>query len=190
MKLLVNTASTFKGGGVQVARSFLEECRDYQDYEFHVILSEMLDRLIVREAYPENFQFYTIGYRPATRVLHFKSRVGYFKKLEKEIQPDVVFTTSGPAYWRPQAPHLAGYNLPHYVYGNSPFFNRISAFNRAKWGLKGQVIKYFFLHDSDGWVVQTDDVNQRLRKWLNTSKVYTVTNTCSADYYNPKTCGK
>ena len=28
MKLLINTASTFKGGGVQVAKSFIEECKD------------------------------------------------------------------------------------------------------------------------------------------------------------------
>ena len=29
MRLLINTASTFKGGGVQVAKSFIEECKEH-----------------------------------------------------------------------------------------------------------------------------------------------------------------
>jgi UDP-N-acetylglucosamine:LPS N-acetylglucosamine transferase len=115
MKLLINSATTYKGGGVQVARSFIEECKKFQDNEYHVILSRNLSVLINRECYPANFHFYDIGYRPATRVFSFKPRDRYFKKLEKKIRPDVVFTTSGPAYWRPDAPHLVGYNLPHYI---------------------------------------------------------------------------
>ena len=186
MKLLINTASTHKGGGVQVAKSFLEECRNHPEHTYHVVLGDMLDRLIDRNTFPDNFYFYSIGFRPATRVLHYKSRNRFFKKLEADIEPDVVFTTSGPAYWRPKAPHLAGYNLPHYIYRDSPYFEKISPFKRLKWDLKGRFISYFFKHDADAYVVQTDDVNQRLRRWLGTESVYTVTNTCSEDYRNPK----
>lgn len=186
MKLIINTASTFKGGGVQVANSFLKECIRYPENEYHVVLGDMMDKLVERELFPGNFRFYSIGYRPATRVFHVKSRDAFFKNLEREVEPDVVFTTSGPAYWRPEAPHLAGYNLPHYIYRYSPFFKKISLMQRVKWDLKGQVLKYFFKHDCDAWVVQTDDVNKRLRKWFNTEKIYTVSNTCSSDYQNPK----
>jgi len=186
MQTLINTASTHKGGGVQVAKSFLEECRNYPEHTYHVVLGDLLDQLIDRSAFPDHFYFYSIGFRPATRVFHYKSRDRFFRNLEADIKPDVVFTTSGPAYWRPIAPHLAGYNLPHYIYRDSPYFEQISPLKRLKWDLKGRVIKVFFKQDADAYVVQTDDVNRRLRTWLGTDAVHTVTNTCSEDYRNPK----
>jgi UDP-N-acetylglucosamine:LPS N-acetylglucosamine transferase len=86
MKLLINTATTYKGGGVQVAKSFIEECKKFQDNEYHVILSQNLAALIDQGDIPGNFFFYEIDYRPATRVFSMKPRDRYFKKLEKKIQ--------------------------------------------------------------------------------------------------------
>lgn len=186
MRILINTASTFKGGSVQVARSFIEECRDIDANEYHVILSKSLERLIDQRDYPRNFHFYTPGFRPATRVLSRHSSTRVFKQIEACVDPDVVFTTSGPSYWKPQAPHLVGFNLPHYVYADSPFFSRISYRQLARWRMKGVVLKYFFKKDSDAFVVQTDDVNRRLRKWLKTERVYTVSNTWSLHYDQPR----
>lgn len=185
MKLLVNTATTYKGGGVQVAQSFIEECRNFSDHRYHVVLGEMLSELVDRDTYPDNFSFYTLGYRPATRIFSLKSHSKDLKKLEADIKPDAVFTTSGPAYWRPEALHLVGYNLPHYIYRDSPFFSRISFPERVQWDLKGALIKYFFKRDADAFVVQTEDVNERLRKLLGTGEVYTVSNTFSQYYRDP-----
>ncbi|NGP76676.1 glycosyltransferase family 4 protein [Balneolaceae bacterium YR4-1] len=106
--------------------------------------------------------------------------------MEKDFNPDVVFTTSGPAYWRPNAPHLVGYNLPHYIYKDSPFFSQIPLQKQLKWYFKGRVLKYFFKKEADAYVVQTDDVNRRLQQWLDTDKVYTVSNTVSRHYNQPK----
>jgi glycosyltransferase involved in cell wall biosynthesis len=184
MRIIVNTASTFKGGGVQVALSFIEECKKHDEYEFHVVLGKMLSTMIEEEQFPENFTFYRIGFRPSTRVFGLKSHNRYFKKLEKKINPDVVFTTSGPAYWRPFAPHLTGCNLPHYIYRDSPYFSKIPMRQRIKWDMKGSLIRYFFKRDSDAYVVQTDDVKQRVKKWLNTDRVYTVSNTFGSQYLN------
>lgn len=78
-----------------------------------------------------------------------------------------------------------GYNLPHYFYGDSSFFTQLSFFRRLKWALKGKVLKYFFKRDADAFVVQTDDVNRRLREWLPTDKVHTVSNTLSEPYEFP-----
>jgi hypothetical protein len=102
MRLLINTASTLKGGGVQVAKSFIEECRNFPEHDYHIVLGTTLDKLINRERFPANFHFYAIGYRPATRVFSFRSADAFFISLEKKIQPEVVFTTSGPSYWRPK----------------------------------------------------------------------------------------
>ncbi|RZJ76710.1 MAG: glycosyltransferase [Flavobacterium sp.] len=187
MKILINTASTFKGGGVQVANSFITECKNHPDNEYHIILGSNLGKGINKASFPDNFHFYDIDFRPATRVFSFKSASSFFNAIESSIKPDVVFTTSGPAYWRPKAPHLTGYNLPHYIYPESPFFNSLPMVKKIQWYFKGRLIVYFFKRDSDAYVVQTDDVNQRLRKLLDTDKVHTVSNTCSAYYYSPKT---
>ena len=186
MKIIINTASTFKGGGVQVAKSFIEECKCYTNYQFYVILGKRLTEVLEPGSFPGNFSFFKMHYRPATRVLSFKSQDAVFKKIEKEIKPDVVFTTSGPAYWRPEAPHLVGYNLPHYIYRDSPFFDQIPIHQKIKWDLKGAVIKHFFKRDADAFVVQTDDVNRRLKRLLGAKNVFTVSNTVSQYYQNPQ----
>ncbi|MFM2360456.1 MAG: hypothetical protein RLY16_2449 [Bacteroidota bacterium] len=187
MKLLINTASTFKGGGLQVANSFIEDCKQHAEHEYHIVLGFVLAKAIKQEEYPNNFHFYTIPYRPATRVFSFKSHDKFFRDLEKKIRPDVVFTTTGPAYWRPRAPHVIGYNLPHHVYPESPYLQHISLYRRARWKIKKLLAWYFFKHDADCYVVQTDDVNQRLRKFLGRENVITVSNTYNPFFNHPET---
>ena len=187
MKLLINTASTYKGGGVQVAKSFIEECKKYSSHSYYVIIGPSLQNKINHDLFPDNFYFYKIDYRPATRIFSFKPTTTFFTNLEKRISPEVVFTTSGPAYWKPTAPHLIGYNLPHYIYSDSPFFNIISFVKKIKWKLKGRILKYFFRREGDTFVTQTDDVNNRLRIWLKTKKsIITVSNTCNQYFFNPR----
>ena len=165
-----------------MAKSFIEECRRFPEHEYHVVLGESLDKMIGRNDFPPNFHFYAIGYRPATKVFSFQSADVFFKALEKKVQPDVVFTTSGPSYWKPIAPHLEGFNLPHYIYADSPFFSGISMWKNIRWKLKGMVIRYFYKKDADALVVQTEDVNERVSHWTGKSRVYTVTNTYGAQY--------
>lgn len=184
MELLINTASLYQGGALQVALSFIQECKRHPENNYHVIVGPSLQRKINPECYPNNFSFYSIPYRPSQRVLSFKSAVSYFVELENNIKPNVVFTTSGPAYWKPKAPHLVGYNLPHYIYPDSPYFIKISFLNRLKWKMKGQFLKYCFLREADAFVVQTEDVKKRLRSWFKTKKsINVVTNTCSINYW-------
>lgn len=186
MKLLINTATTLKGGGIQVAKSLIEECKKFNEHTYYVILGNALAKLIETDTFPDNFYFYKIHYRPATRIFSLKSRTDFFEKIEKSICPDMVFTTSGPAYWRPKAPHLVGFNIPHHIYPESPYFSKISRYRRLRWAGRKTITKYFFQNDSDAFVVQTDDVNHRLRDLFKIKAVYTVPNTCSAYYYDPK----
>ncbi len=185
MILLINTASTYKGGSIQVAKSFLDECKQFKENEYHVVLGTSMAGTIATASFPENFTFYTINFRPATRVFSLKSTSSFLKEIEFKSKPDVVFTTSGPAYWRPIAPHVVGYNLPHYVYPDSPFWSTLSLTKRVKWKFKQQVIRHFFKNDADNYVVQTDDINIRLRKFLQTNNVDTVSNTCNGYYFHP-----
>ena len=183
MRLLINTATTFKGGGVQVAKSFIEECKHYPEHQYTVVLGLNLAPLINQETFPPNFTFFQIPYRPATRVFSLKDPAAFLKNIENENSPDIIFTTSGPAYWKPKAPHLMGYNLPHYIYKDSPYFNSIGLIQRIKWKIKGSVIKYFTKRDANAYVVQTEDVKLRLRRWLKTDRnITSVSNTYGKQY--------
>ena len=188
MKFLINTATVLTGGSMQVALSFIEECKKYPENTYHFVLSPTIASKFNSNDYPQNFIFYDISFRPATRFFSFKSQSKFFKELETMINPDIVFTTSGPSYWRPKNIHVIGYNLAHYIYPDSPFFKKISKFSKYKWKLKGLLFKHLYNNDADVYIVQTTDVNERLKKWLNNNKpVYTVSNTCSNHYLRPVT---
>ena len=187
MRLLINTASTNKGGGVQVAASFLNECRHFGDHEFGVVAGSGLSKLLLTEKFPENFTFFQLGYRPAERVFSMRRAGGDLDLIESRFEPDVVFTTSGPSYWHPGAPHLMGFNLPHHLYPNSPYFSRIlKPLQQLRWRAKSVLIHHYTKGYADAWVVQTDDANQRLRRWISSERVYTVPNTVGEAYYLPQ----
>lgn len=183
MRLLVNTASTLKGGGVQVAASFLRECSALGGHDFGVVVGPGMDGVVQPAECPENFEFFKLGYRPAERVFSLRGAGRDLERIESAFQPDVVFTTSGPSYWRPRAQHLMGFNIPHHLYPDSPYFSQVlRPLGRLRWRAKSMVIRHYTRSFADAWVVQTDDVNQRLRRWIGSEEVYTVPNTISSAY--------
>ena len=78
-----------------------------------------------------------------------------------------------------------GFNLPHHVYPDSPYFSRVLGLRgRLRWRAKSALIHHYTRRFADAWVVQTDDVNDRLRRWIRSDRVYTVPNTISGAYAN------
>ena len=76
-----------------------------------------------------------------------------------------------------------GFNLPHHLYPDSPYFSRVlGPGQRLRWRFKSILIHHYTKKFADAWVVQTDDVNARLRRWIDSDKVYTVPNTVSGAY--------
>jgi len=186
LKILINTASTFKGGGVQVAASFINECKKIAKNQYYVVLGESVSKAIDKERFPNNFIFLNAPFRPATRFFKWTSHNKFLKDAEKEFKPDVVFTTSGPSYWRPKKPHVIGYNIPHYVYKESPYFKLISLKKRLWWKAMTVFGYYNFKYNGDAFVVQTDDIKLRLKKFIKTNAVHTVSNTINSNYLDFK----
>lgn len=187
MILIINTASTYDGGAIQVALSFIQECKKIASHDYYIILGQRIATYVDQNDFPDNFKFYTINYRPAERIFSLKSRTSFFSTIEAAVKPDVVLTTSGPAYWKPKAPHICGFNIPQSVYPESRFFKLLPFKKQIKWKLDRYIRRYFFKKESKDFVVQTDDVNSRLRLWFMTEKVTTVSNTCHSYYLNPTT---
>jgi glycosyltransferase involved in cell wall biosynthesis len=181
MKLIINTAHQRFGGAIQVALSFINECKNFSEHEYHVFLGYGVGKSIDKSAFPKNFLFYDfdfgeIGFK-TIRVIQRTLR-----PLEEKIKPDVLISTSGPTYYHSIAPQIVGFNLPLYIYPESPFLQSMSFKQKLKLWIKKQVHFFYFKRDAVAYVVQTDDVNQRVRKALKTKKVYTVTNNHSAFY--------
>ena len=98
MKILINTASTFKGGGIQVSKSYIEEFKKFSENKYYVVLSENLAKTIDTDSFPNNFEFYNATFRPATKYFSFQSHNYFLKNIEKTWQPDIVFSVAGPSY--------------------------------------------------------------------------------------------
>ena len=175
MRLLINTSVLRFGGAVQVALSFIHECRAYDKNEYHVVLGSGVCAVLDPAEFPINFHFYrqdfgVMNLRKLPRVQQKMSAI------EAQVRPDCVVTTSGPPYWRSKAPHLVGFNLPLYIYPESPYLRKLPFRARARLRTRKWLHRRLFRRDADALIVQTDDVNVRVRRLLGTDKVYTVSN--------------
>lgn len=184
MRLLINTAKLRFGGAVQVALSFIHECRHFGDNEYHVVLGPGVGKVLDPKAYPGNFHFYRQAFGVVTlaKLLTMQREMAAIERL---VKPDCVVTTSGTPFWRSQAPHLVGFNRPLFIYPESPYLKAMSAWKLARLHALRWLHCHYFRRDGDAFFVQTEDVNQRVRKLLRTDRVYTVTNNHNGWYDDP-----
>ena len=178
MKLLINASNLNKGGGLQVANSFLFEIKNITNIEFHIVLSESLDKVINKDDYSNNFKFYTYTLKPTILKAIF-GKDKFLDSLINKINPEKVFTIFGPSYWITKKPHLIGYAIPHYIYTDSPFFKKINIITKIKINLKKYLHYYHFKKSNTFFWVETDDVKERLAKFLNINKnkIHVISNT-------------
>jgi glycosyltransferase involved in cell wall biosynthesis len=135
--------------------------------------------------FPGNFHFHhqAFGVMNSRKLPKVQQKMS---SIEAQVRPHCVVTTSGPPYWRSEAPHLVGFNLPLYIYPESPYLKTLSLGARARLSARKWLHRRLFRRDADALIVQTDDVNLRVRRLLKTEKVYTVTNNHSSWYDLPQ----
>jgi len=184
MKIVINASTIYKGGAEQVAISFINECKGFPENRYYVLLRENISSQLNLNEFPKNFTFYHLEKRPGSGIVNLFNAIQWCKKIEKEVNPDCVISTGGHGYWRPKAPLLAGFNIPHYIYPESPYFDKMSTRRRLFWKLK-KMAHFYFYRKADAFIVQTDDVNRRLQKQLPGKDIYTVSNTVNSYFRNP-----
>jgi glycosyltransferase involved in cell wall biosynthesis len=181
MVLILNVSSNLGGGGLQVALSVLEECKKISGHTYHVFLGENVQRQIKTDSFPCFFTFYPIPYMTIYKMgkMH-----GYFKTLEKRINPDCVFTVFGPTCWKPRVPHLMGFAYGHYIYRDYAFFKRISIIYKIRSYLREWIHLSLFKYQADRLVVETEDAKERLSQKLkiDSDSINVISNTCSVHY--------
>jgi glycosyltransferase involved in cell wall biosynthesis len=188
MRIIVNCSNLEKGGGIQVAISFIQECKHFNENEYHVFLSPKISSQLDLKEFSKNFHFYLIM-KPPSSLTHAISTIHQLKKLEKRIKPNCVFTIFGPSYWTPKSKHLMGYAIPHYVY--SEYFKKvdISVFNRYFILVKKVFQTYFFKRNANIFYTESFDVSKRLSHLLKIceNKIFTIGNSYSQVFNSPLT---
>lgn len=178
MKLLINVSTLSGTGVIQVAVSFIEECKKFCENDYSVLISKGIASQIDKKSFPSNFKFYEIEGRPRLLFKGYSTRQK-LRKLEMETNPDFVFSVFGPSYWTPKSPHLMGYAYAHYVYSESPLFKIMPWHYLLKTKIHKFFHNFFLKRNGAYFVCETNDVAIRLVKFLNISQnnVYTVSNT-------------
>ena len=181
MKVIINTSIQRFGGAVQVALSFIHECKNFPEHEYYVWVGQGVGKSLDTAHFPDNFhfQFFNFGEIDFSTIRRIRKTL---RPLELKIQPDILIATSGPSYYHSIAPQILGFNLPLYIYPESPFLQNMSLKKKMKLWLKKQAHFYYFKRDVTAYVVQTDDVGDRVKKVLKAQDVFTVTNNHSNFY--------
>lgn len=186
MKLMI-MAVQFKGGSLQGVVSIIRELVKFSENEYHIVISKEVKKQLDGIFFPDNFKFYDLEYKTSNRTINLFLNRHAFSVLEERIRPNCVVCTSGPMYWTPKSLCLMGYNLAHHLYLDSPYFYTIGAAAKIRWFLRRKFHRFYFRREGDAFFVQTDDVNERLRKYINREEVYTVPNTYSVSYRDVET---
>jgi glycosyltransferase involved in cell wall biosynthesis len=177
MKLIVNTTNIVVGGGIQVSLSFIEELKKFKDHEYHLFLSSQVSKQIDTSSFPENFSFYYFNISPSSITKGHIVRKE-LNRLEKSINPDLVFTVFGPAYWKPKSLHISGFANGWCYNPNSIAHKRLTFVKRLKSRISA-LFKNFEIRKADYLIVETKDAKSKINKYINIplEKIFVVGNT-------------
>ena len=174
MRILINCSNLKVGGGLQVAHSFLNEISNNNEHDFHVVLSETLNKQIDQFAFLTNFSFQVYSIQP-TAIKALLGNDTELTLIEKKFNPDRVFSVFGPTYWKPKAKHICGFAKPDYIYKESPFFKTLTLKESIKLKALEFLQMFSFQNHTDVIITENEDVSIRLRKKIK-QPIYTVTN--------------
>lgn len=177
MKLIINTSNIVIGGGIQVSLSFIEELKKISNNEYHIFLSKEISLQLDLDSFPNNFKFYKIEQSPSALIKGRKIR-RVLSELEADIQPDLVFTVFGPAYWKPESIHISGFAdgwcyTPHTI-----AYNRLSFLRKIR--VRALIkFKNYLINKSDILIVETQTAKLNIVDNLKISsdRIFVVGNT-------------
>ena len=100
------------------------------------------------------------------------------KKIEKEVKPNVIFTTFGPSYHKSNFPKIVGFAFGQMLYTNSPFYNQLSFLQQLKYKLLIFLKKKAFINNADALVFETENARLIFKQKTGYKKnTFTVHNT-------------
>jgi glycosyltransferase involved in cell wall biosynthesis len=176
MRILVNASNIHVGGGTQVALSFINLLKDFRHYQFCIFASSKVYEQINFELLPKDIEVHEINFGLKEWLLG-KSKAMLI--AEEKFSPDVVFTIFGPSYWTPKSKHLTGFAMPWLINPETKAFGELSLKMLFIKKTQNLVKGYFVKKNSNYFVVETEDVKNRLNKFFKIplSNTWVVDNT-------------
>lgn len=175
MKVIVNASNLTVGGGVQVAISFILTLKSYTQHQFLVTASTKIFKQINTFNLGENVELQEVNYG----LKNFIKGDPTLKNIENNFSPQAVFSVFGPTYWTPKSKHLMGFALPWLINPESVAFSLLSTKSQLKKRLQNGLKTYFTKKNTSFFVVETDDVKNRLNQYLGAdkAKIFVADNT-------------
>ena len=135
MNILIDSSNARTGGAIQNGLSFIKKAAQTND-SLHMIIvaSPEISSQINRTEKLKFSEFITS--RKINNLLDIFLNVLDLKKVEKKNKPELVFTISGPAYWKSNKIHIMGFAKPHYIYPDLNIFFRLNIFSNKINSLK------------------------------------------------------
>ncbi len=187
MNLLINTSNLYLGGGLQVALSFINELKEMNtSNDYHIFLSQAIDKQLDKKNFSDNFHFYLIERSPASLKTR-KQIVARLNALEEQIQPDIVFSVFGPSYWKPKAKHVMGFAVPWVLQKDSVAYDELSFLKRIKMRMWVEYVAYYAKRDASHYIIETEDGKNRMSKVLGIAEdnISVVGNSYSSIFNEP-----
>jgi glycosyltransferase involved in cell wall biosynthesis len=179
MKILIDCSNLRVGGGIQVAISFISDLVKIRvDDEIVIFMSPEIKSSLKKISLPQNFSLLELSNEVYS---NFFFRVIKLGKLERSIEPDVVFTVFGPSYHKSYCPKVVGFAIPYIVYSSSPFFWKLSVIKKIRYKILAKTKLFFFKKYSNALIFETDDARLSLiNKIGDRINMYTVGNTLNS----------
>lgn len=113
INVLINCSNLTKGGGIQVAHSFLNEIRNIKTNNFIFVCSTTIFDQLRKEKF--NDRFYFINYDIKVNAINaIMGKNMFLSSLVEKFKINIVFTIFGPSYWKSSVFHICGFAKPQY----------------------------------------------------------------------------
>ena len=174
MRIFIDASVVSKGGGVQVALSFIENIAFDPNFEVICIVNPEIDKQL-SNLVKQNIKYYYIeSIEPIYNKFFQGNRIS---KIEKKYKPDIVFVVFGPAYWKPNTTTVQGFALGKMLYEkelNIGIYERILNFIKKK----------IFQKSQSYLLVETELVKRKLAANFNypLDKIYVIGNSYSPNF--------
>lgn len=174
MRILIDSSIVSKGGGVQVALSFIEKIAIDPSFEVICVVNPEIDKQLSTLAKKNIKHYYIESIEPIYKKFSQGKRISL---IEQKHNPDLVFVVFGPAYWKPKATALQGFALGKMLYEKEL---NIGIYERALNFVK----KKIFQRSQSYLLVETELVKKKLAANFNYSldKIYVIGNSYSPNF--------
>lgn len=181
MRILIDNSNLFAGGGIQVSTSFLKDVDTLSTgHEFFVVQSPNAAKQINQSDFSNNFTFFDIPENIHKSII---KRSTFVKNIEKQIDPNIIFTVFGPSYHRSKSIKVVGFAIPHLIYQDSPYFKQLRLLDKVKNFFVSKIKKFAFKRNSNVLVLESEVARQRFMSFFN-KPTYVVSNTLNEVFLN------